>query len=119
MDILATSVPITKQYQGQFPTIETNWDSVVIPLLQVSTPKHGDHIQNVYGEQSLAWVNSLTTAGNYWQHFWSKPKVCQRQFQQFNGTTNQVAVLRPRLDTVWFSSPDLAPVAKLQLEPAM
>lgn len=37
-DVLATSVLITKQCQGPFPTAETNWDSVAVPFLQVSTP---------------------------------------------------------------------------------
>lgn len=38
MDILARSVLITKQNQGSFPTLETNWDRLAVPLLQVSTP---------------------------------------------------------------------------------
>lgn len=38
MDISATSVLITKQCEGSFPTTETNWDSVAVPLLQVSSP---------------------------------------------------------------------------------
>lgn len=37
MDILTASVLITKQGYGPFPTVETNWDSVAIPLLQLST----------------------------------------------------------------------------------
>lgn len=38
MDISVTSVLITEQCEGSFPTTETNWDSVAVPLFQVSSP---------------------------------------------------------------------------------
>lgn len=119
MDILATSILIPIHWECSFPTVETLWLQLCSKSQLPKSPKHGHHTQNAYEEAVFAWANSHTMAGNCWQHFWFGPKFYQRQFQHFNDTNDQVAVLRPRFDTIWFSSPDLAPGAKLHLESAM